>query len=102
VRAEKGPPIAGTNDPVTGVLPPPTGIAESSQASVSSLPSSSSSLSVGAESPHKERFYYRSQQIVVIARQTFVSLPHPELSVDTPSFVAISEIRIYQRLDQRQ
>lgn len=48
VRAEKGPPIAGTKDPVTGVPPPVTGMAESSHASVAPGPSSSSSLSVGA------------------------------------------------------
>lgn len=53
VSAENGPPMAGTNDPVTGVLPPPTGIAESSHANASSLPSSSSSLNVGAKTDQK-------------------------------------------------
>ena len=50
VRAEKGPPMAGTNDPLTGVLPLATCIDESSHAKVLSWPpsSSSSSLRVGA------------------------------------------------------
>lgn len=50
VRAEKGPPIAGTKEPVTGVPPLATWMEESSQARVLSWPasSSSSSLRVGA------------------------------------------------------
>lgn len=50
VRAEKGPPIAGTKEPVTGVPPLATWIEESSHARVLSWPasSSSSSLRVGA------------------------------------------------------
>lgn len=58
VRAENGPPIAGTKEPVTGVPPLATWIEESSHARVLSWPasSSSSSLRVGAahdESNHK-------------------------------------------------
>ena len=58
VRAEKGPPIAGTKEPVTGVPPLATCMDESSHARVLSWPasSSSSSLRVGAahdESNHK-------------------------------------------------
>ena len=50
VRAENGPPMAGTKEPLTGVLPLATWMDESSHASVLSWPpsSSSSSLSVGA------------------------------------------------------
>ena len=52
VRAENGPPMAGTKEPLTGVLPLATWIEESSHARVllSWTPSSSSSsLRVGAE-----------------------------------------------------
>lgn len=50
VRAEKGPPMAGTKEPVTGVPPLATWIEESSHARVLSWPASSpsSSLRVGA------------------------------------------------------
>lgn len=58
VRAEKGPPIAGTKEPLTGVLPLATWMEESSHARVLSSPpsSSSSSLSVGAEDKNSANY----------------------------------------------
>ena len=54
VRAEKGPPIAGTKEPVTGVLPLATWIEESSHARVLSWPASSSSSSLRVGAAHDE------------------------------------------------
>ena len=60
VRAEKGPPMAGTNDPLTGVLPLATCIDESSHAKVLSWPPSSSSSSLRVGAAHKIIIHFNS------------------------------------------